>query len=83
MLPDVPTMAEAGLPEMQGSPWFGLVVAAETPRPIIDWINREATQAFTAKDVRDRFTRKASSCRWDRPKRSPRTSPRNTSAGAR
>jgi tripartite-type tricarboxylate transporter receptor subunit TctC len=54
-LPDVPTMAEAGLPEMQGSPWFGLVVAAGTPREIIDWLNREATRAFTASDVRARF----------------------------
>ena len=54
-LPDVPTMAEAGLPAMQGSPWFGLVVAAGTPRPVIDWLNREATRAFTAKDVRERF----------------------------
>jgi tripartite-type tricarboxylate transporter receptor subunit TctC len=54
-LPDVPTMAEAGLPEMRGSPWFGLVVAAGTPRPVIDWLNREATKAFTAKDVQQRF----------------------------
>jgi tripartite-type tricarboxylate transporter receptor subunit TctC len=54
-LPDVPTMAEAGLPTMQGSPWFGLVVAAKTPRKIVDWINREANKAFTAPDVRKRF----------------------------
>jgi tripartite-type tricarboxylate transporter receptor subunit TctC len=54
-LPDVPTIAEAGLPAMEGSPWFGLVVHAKTPRSIIDWINREATKAFTAPDVRDRF----------------------------
>jgi tripartite-type tricarboxylate transporter receptor subunit TctC len=54
-LPDVPTMAEAGLPTMQGSPWFGLVVAAGTPRPVIDWLNREATRAFTARDVQERF----------------------------
>ena len=54
-LPDVPTMAEAGLPAMQGSPWFGLVVVAGTPRPVIDWLNREAAKAFTAKDVQDRF----------------------------
>jgi tripartite-type tricarboxylate transporter receptor subunit TctC len=56
-LPDVPTVAEAGLPAMQGSPWFGLVVAAKTPRPIIDWINREATKAFTAPDVQERFAK--------------------------
>jgi tripartite-type tricarboxylate transporter receptor subunit TctC len=54
-LPDVPTMAEAGLPAMQGSPWFGLVVAAGTPRPVIDWLNREAIKAFTAKDVQERY----------------------------
>lgn len=54
-LPMVPTIAEAGLPAMEGSPWFGLVVAAKTPRPIVDWLNREATRAFTAPDVRDRF----------------------------
>jgi tripartite-type tricarboxylate transporter receptor subunit TctC len=56
LLPDVPTMAEAGLPAMQGSPWFGLVVSAKTPRPIIDWINREANRAFSAPDVQERFT---------------------------
>jgi tripartite-type tricarboxylate transporter receptor subunit TctC len=40
---------------MQGSPWFGLLVAAKTPRPIVDWINRETTRAFAAKDVQARF----------------------------
>jgi tripartite-type tricarboxylate transporter receptor subunit TctC len=56
-LPEVPTFAQAGLPDMQGSPWFGLVVAAKTPRPIVDWINREANKAFSAPDVRDRFVK--------------------------
>jgi tripartite-type tricarboxylate transporter receptor subunit TctC len=54
-MPDVPTFAEAGLPAMQGSPWFGLVVPGKTPRPIIDWINAEANKAFTAPDVQKRF----------------------------
>jgi tripartite-type tricarboxylate transporter receptor subunit TctC len=56
-LPEVPTTAEAGLPAMQGSPWFGLVVVAGTPRPVIDWLNREATKAFTAKDVQERYAK--------------------------
>ncbi len=55
LLPNLPTIAEAGLPAMEGSPWFGLVVAAGTPRPIIDWINREATRAFTSPEVGVRF----------------------------
>jgi tripartite-type tricarboxylate transporter receptor subunit TctC len=54
-MPGVPTFAEAGLPAMQGSPWFGLVVPGKTPRPIIDWINAEANKAFTAPDVQKRF----------------------------
>jgi tripartite-type tricarboxylate transporter receptor subunit TctC len=56
-LPDVPTIAEAGLPKMEGGPWFGLVVNSKTPRPLVDWINREATKAFTAKDVQARFVK--------------------------
>ena len=58
LVPNVPTMAEAGLP-MQGNPWFGLVVVAKTQRPVIDWINREATRAFTAPDVRARFEKQS------------------------
>jgi len=57
LLPEVPTFAQAGLPAMQGSPWFGLEVAAKTPRPIVDWINSEATKAFSAADVRERFAK--------------------------
>jgi tripartite-type tricarboxylate transporter receptor subunit TctC len=52
---DVPTMTEAGLPAVEGGPWFGLVAPAGTPRPVIEWLNREARRAFSAADVRDRF----------------------------
>ena len=52
---DVPTMAEAGVPGVEGGPWFGLVAPAGTPRPVIEWLNREAQKAFSAPDVRDRF----------------------------
>jgi tripartite-type tricarboxylate transporter receptor subunit TctC len=34
--PQVPTMAEAGLPQVAGSPWFGFTAPAGVPRPIID-----------------------------------------------
>jgi tripartite-type tricarboxylate transporter receptor subunit TctC len=54
-LPDVPTFAEAGLPAMRGSPWFGLVVPGKTPRKIIDWINAAANKAFTSPEVHKRF----------------------------
>ena len=40
-LPDVPTFAEAGLPEFHYDAWFGLLAHARTPRPIIDQISQE------------------------------------------
>ncbi len=54
-VPDVPTMAEAGLAELEGGPWFGLMAPAGTPRSVIDWLNRETRKAFEASDVRERF----------------------------
>jgi len=54
-VPDVPTTAEAGMPALLGSPWFGLVVPSKTPRPVIDWINAAANKAFTAPDVQKRL----------------------------
>lgn len=54
-LPDVPTMAEAGFPELEGGPWFGLLAPAGTPRMVIDWLNGETRKAFSAPDVRERF----------------------------
>jgi tripartite-type tricarboxylate transporter receptor subunit TctC len=54
-VPDGPTMAEAGFPQIEGGPWFGLVAPAGTPRAIVDWLNAEGRKAFSAPDVRDRF----------------------------
>ena len=35
-LPDVPTMAEAGLPGVDASLWFGLLAPTGTPKPVVD-----------------------------------------------
>jgi tripartite-type tricarboxylate transporter receptor subunit TctC len=56
IIPDVPTTAEAGLPEIEGSVWNGFFVPAGTPRPIIDTLNRELVRAFNAPDVREQVT---------------------------
>lgn len=45
-LPDVPTMAEAGLPGVDTSLWFGLLAPAGTPRPIVDKLATAARQAM-------------------------------------
>lgn len=60
-LPDVPTMIEAGLPEVEGGAWFALYAPAGTPRAIVDALNREATRVFSDPEVRDRFTAQGAS----------------------
>ncbi len=54
-MPDLPTMAELGLPGVEGGAWFAVFAPAGTPRPVIDWINREARIAFSEPEVRNRF----------------------------
>jgi tripartite-type tricarboxylate transporter receptor subunit TctC len=46
LLPDVPTIAEAGLPGYRAVSWFGLFAAAGTPRPVVDKINGEVRAFF-------------------------------------
>jgi len=53
--PELPTMAEAGLPEVEGGAWFALFAPARTPRPVIDWWNRETSRVFAEPESRDRF----------------------------
>ena len=48
MLPDVPTIAEAGLPGMEAGAWFGLFAPAGTPPAAVAWVNQEARKAFAA-----------------------------------
>lgn len=46
VLPQVPTMAESGIADLNLSAWMGLLAPAKTPRPIIDQINRAVQAAF-------------------------------------
>lgn len=51
LLPDVPSIAQEGHPELAVSTWFGLVVPARTPRDIVQRINAEAMKALQNPDV--------------------------------
>jgi tripartite-type tricarboxylate transporter receptor subunit TctC len=55
LLPNVPTAAEAGLPDFVVDSWFGLVVPAATPRDIIQRLNTELVRIGTLPDVRERL----------------------------
>jgi tripartite-type tricarboxylate transporter receptor subunit TctC len=48
-LPDVPTMAEAGMPDFHVSSWNGLSAPKGTPQPVIDKLNSEVNKILTAR----------------------------------
>ncbi len=53
--PDVPTIAESGIPGYDGSGWWGVVVPAATPRPIVNKLNGDIVRLLKAPDVRERL----------------------------
>jgi tripartite-type tricarboxylate transporter receptor subunit TctC len=53
-LPDLPTMAEAGFPEVQMEQWFGLFAPAKTPAAIVQKLNVEFVKALRSDEVRDK-----------------------------
>jgi tripartite-type tricarboxylate transporter receptor subunit TctC len=55
VLPDVPTMAEAGIPGMEGGAWFALYAPAGPPKHIVDFINREANLILGDAEFRGRM----------------------------
>lgn len=55
LLPDVPTMAEVGLPNVQGGLWLALFAPAHTPPQIVSYLNQQAREIFNLPDVRQRL----------------------------
>jgi len=51
-LPDVPTFAEAGLPEFQEKAWLGLFMPAGTPRAVVDRVNGEISKFLRTPEAR-------------------------------
>jgi tripartite-type tricarboxylate transporter receptor subunit TctC len=54
-LPQVPTMAESGFPEMVSSSWQGVFVPAGTPRPIVEKLHAALLATFELPDIRQRL----------------------------
>jgi tripartite-type tricarboxylate transporter receptor subunit TctC len=54
LLPQVPTLAEAGYPDFNVVAWFGLFAPAGTPAPIVQRINRELTAILARPELRER-----------------------------
>jgi tripartite-type tricarboxylate transporter receptor subunit TctC len=56
--PNVPTFAEAGLPEFSGGTWFGLFAPAKTPRAVVERINTETVALLRAPELAKAFADK-------------------------
>jgi len=51
VLPDVPTIAEAGVPGYEATIWLGLMAPAATPKPIVDKLNAEVVKIISRPDL--------------------------------
>jgi tripartite-type tricarboxylate transporter receptor subunit TctC len=51
--PDIPTIAEAGLPGYDSAQWYGLLAPAGTPRDVLDKLHKEVTSILLAPEYRD------------------------------
>ena len=52
-LPELPTIAESGLPGYEADNWYGIVTTAGTQRPIINYLNTEIVRALQLPDVKE------------------------------
>ena len=55
VLPDVPTVAEAGVPGFEAIVWFGVLTQVKTPRPIIDKLHAEIARMLALPETRERM----------------------------
>lgn len=55
VMPDLPTVAEAGVAGFSLDPWFGLIAPAGTPAAFIQLIHRDVVQSMNAPDLREKF----------------------------
>jgi tripartite-type tricarboxylate transporter receptor subunit TctC len=56
LLPDIPTLDEAGVKGYESIAWYGVVAPGKTPKPIVDKLNAEMTKALRAPDLKQRLT---------------------------
>jgi tripartite-type tricarboxylate transporter receptor subunit TctC len=57
ILPNVPTIAEAGIPGYDATIWIGVVAPAGTPQPIVDLLNREINKILMRPDIQESWRR--------------------------
>jgi tripartite-type tricarboxylate transporter receptor subunit TctC len=55
VVPDIPTVSEAGLPGFESVQWYGLLSPAQTPRDIVGRLHKEMVQVLQSPEIRKRF----------------------------
>lgn len=65
--PDLPTLAESGLPDFEAVQWYGVVAPARTPRPIVDRLNREINALLAQPDFAAALARDGAIARPESP----------------
>jgi tripartite-type tricarboxylate transporter receptor subunit TctC len=60
VMPDLPTLAESGVPGYHVSGWYAVMAPAGTPRPVTELLNREIVSLLQAPEVKERFAREGS-----------------------
>jgi tripartite-type tricarboxylate transporter receptor subunit TctC len=63
-VPEIPTIAEAGVPGYEATQWFGVLAPMGTPREIVSRVHSELTRAVKEPDVRKRFVADGSDTVW-------------------
>ena len=65
--PDLPTVAEQGLPGFETGSWQGVVAAAGTPREIVARLNAELTRILNTQDMKEKLAAQGTEVRTDTP----------------
>ena len=59
VLPDVPTVAEAGVPGFEAFTWYALFAPAATPRPIVDFLNTKVNATLQTASAKEQFAKQS------------------------
>jgi tripartite-type tricarboxylate transporter receptor subunit TctC len=57
VLPNIPTIAEAGIPDYDATIWIGVMAPAGTPKPIVELLNREINKILLRPDIKESWRR--------------------------
>jgi tripartite-type tricarboxylate transporter receptor subunit TctC len=64
--PDIPTIAEAGVPGYESLQWFGFLAPAGTPRDIINRLHRDVLKVVQDNEVKQRFLADGAEAAWSK-----------------